>query len=403
MWTLSDNSRLNLRILPAVGFTFVAYFAIGLPLAVLPSYVHLRLGASTVAAGLLISLQYVATFATRARAGRLSDTIGPRETVRQGLIACAASGLLTLLGALLQHSLWLSLGCLALGRLALGTGESLGATGATMWGIGRVGPQHTARVISWNGVATYTALAAGAPLGVLVASRWGLGAIGVSTSVLALASYLAATRMPATIPPRGERMPLGRILLRVTPYGLGLALGGLGFGVLATFITLYFAHHRWPGAALALTTYGLCFVATRLAFARCIDRFGGFRAAMASFALEAAGLALLGLGESHGLAMVGAGLTGAGFSLIFPALAVEAANVFPAAVRGSVLGVYSAFVDLALFLAGPLAGAVIAGYGYPVVFLGAAGGVLLALGLTIWLAAARGVAEPGDGELEPGL
>jgi hypothetical protein len=39
MRTLSDTGRLNLRILPAVAFTFVVYLAIGLPLAVLPSYV----------------------------------------------------------------------------------------------------------------------------------------------------------------------------------------------------------------------------------------------------------------------------------------------------------------------------------------------------------------------------
>jgi hypothetical protein len=54
-------------------------------------------------------------------------------------------------------------------------------------------------------------------------------------------------------------------------------------------------------------------------------------------------------------------------------------------------------VDLALFAAGPLAGAVIAGYGYPAVFLGAAGGVVLALGITFWLATARR-AEPSVGE-----
>ena len=93
--------------------------------------------------------------------------------------------------------------------------------------------------------------------------------------------------------------------------------------------------------------------------------------------------------------MVGCGLTGAGFSLIFPALAVEAANVFPASVRGSVLGVYSAFVDLALLLAGPLAGAVIAGYGYPAAFLGAAGGVLVALAITAWLSASRAGTQAG--------
>jgi nitrate/nitrite transporter NarK len=82
--------EITLRILPAVAFTFVAYFCIGAPLAILPSYLHLQLGISTLLAGLLVSLQFIATFASRPRAGHLSDTIGPRQTVRYGLLACAA-------------------------------------------------------------------------------------------------------------------------------------------------------------------------------------------------------------------------------------------------------------------------------------------------------------------------
>ena len=195
-------------------------------------------------------------------------------------------------------------------------------------------------------------------------------------------------------------MALGQILLRVTPYGLALALGGTGFGVIATFITLYFAHRGWQGAALSLTVYGVSFVGARLLFAKSIDRFGGFPVAITSFVLEVTGLLMLGLGHSQTLAYVACGLTGLGFSLVFPALGVEAANVFPVSVRGSVLGVYTAFADLSFFLAGPLAGAVINGFGYPSVFLGTAGAVVLALAVTVWLsstAAPEGLADlPGD-------
>jgi MFS family permease len=378
----------NLRIFPAVSFTFIAYFAIGLPLAILPAYVHLRLGRSAVLAGLMVSLQYIATFASRHRTGHMSDTIGPRQTVRYGMIACATSGALMTLSFLLRHFLWVGLGTLALSRLALGTGESMGATGATMWGIGRVGHEHTARVISWNGVATYVGLAIGAPIGVLVESRWGFAAVGAILLLLGIASFAVATRMAPTIPPKGEPVPLGRLLRGVSPFGLALALGGMGFGVIATFITLYFAQRHWQGAALSLSLFGLCFVGARLAFARFINRFGGFPVAIVSFLVEAAGLVLLALGHSQILAYLGSGMTGLGFSLIFPAMAVEAANTFPASVRGSVLGVYSAFVDGSLFLAGPLAGIVIVHFGYTTVFLATAGAVLVALAGTLWLASA---------------
>ena len=378
--------QLNLRIVSALSFNFIAYLSIGLTLAILPGYVHLTLGLNTVLAGLMVSLQYIATFASRHRAGHMCDTLGPRRTVRWGMVFCVLSGALMALSWMLRGFLWPGLGALAISRLTLGTSESLATTGATMWGIGRAGPDHTARVISWNGVATYVALAVGAPLGVLLASRLGFGAVGALILLMGAAGFAGSGRMAPTEPPRGEPVPITRLLWGVSRFGMALALGGLGFGVIATFITLYFAQRHWQGAALSLTLFGLCFVGARLSCNRFIERYGGFRVAMVSFAVEAAGLALLALGRSQALAYAGSGLTGLGFSLVFPSMGVEAARAFPISVRGSVLGVYSSFVDASLFVVGPLAGAVIVRGGYPAVFLATAGAVLLALAGTVWMA-----------------
>ena len=318
----------------------------------------------------------------------MADTRGPRQTVRYGLLFCAASGFFLLLAALLKHSFWFSIDSLVLSRLVLGVGESMTSTGSTMWGIGRVGSERTARVISWNGVANYLALAIGAPVGVLLGSRWGFAGAGLLILLVCIASYVVATGLAPTAPLKGHPapLPLRRILLRVTPYGLALALGGMGFGIIGTFITLYFIHRSWQGAALSLTIYGISFMGVRLVFPGVIERFGGFSVAIVSFIVELAGLLLLGFGNSPGLAYAACGLAGLGFSFVFPALAVEAANVFPTSVRGSVLGVYSAFIDLSLFLSGPIAGVIIHLYGYLAAFLVIAGAVLLALTLSIWLA-----------------
>jgi MFS family permease len=383
----------TLRILPAVAFTFIAYLCIGVFLATLPSFVHQQLGLSAVLAGLFVSLQYIATFATRSYAGRMTDTIGPRQTVRIALVFCAASGLFMVLAGMLQHRLWFSVAALVLSRLTLGAGESMTAVGGIMWGIGRVGTVHTAKVISWNGVATYVPIALGAPVGILIVSKGGLVALGLFITLLCALALVTATRMTATEAPEGELASMRNILPRVTPYGLALALGGMGFGVIAAFITLYFAQANWDGAALSLTIYGLSFVSARLLFAGLIDRLGGYPVACVSFVVEATGLALLSLNHSRDLAYVGCGLTGLGFSLVFPALGVEVAETFPIASRGSVLAVYSAFVDLSLFLTGPIAGMVISLWGYSAIFLAVAGLVLLALGLTLWLASQAKHAE----------
>ena len=88
----STSGSVTLRILPTSLQIFLCYFAIGLPMAVLPSVVHLQLHFNTVLAGVAISAQYVATVLSRPQAGRMADSVGARRTVLSGLIACAASG-----------------------------------------------------------------------------------------------------------------------------------------------------------------------------------------------------------------------------------------------------------------------------------------------------------------------
>ncbi|WP_051229090.1 MFS transporter [Paludibacterium yongneupense] len=379
------------KIFSCVFFSFICYLTIGIPLAILPGYVNVQLGYDAVLAGLAISVQYVATVLSRPHAGRMTDVLGPKRTVLYGLFACAGSGVATFAAALSVATPVLALSSLIAGRLLLGVGESMVATGAIMWGIGRVGAGQTARVISWNGVSTYSALAIGAPLGVLLEQHGGLAATGLLVAVLALATVALAWRQPGVAIVAGARMPFRRLLRRVSPYGLGLALGGTGFGVIATFITLYFAHEHWSGAAMTLSLFGAGFIGVRLSCAGAINRFGGFRVAIVSFLVEAIGLALLWLAGGSALAFVGAALTGIGFSLVFPALAVEAVRGVPSQNRGTALGAYSVFVDFSLGMTGPLAGAIINGFGYRAMFLSSCGGVVFALLLSVWLSSrARG-------------
>jgi len=394
---MSDESSLNtvvsrqqhtavtLQIVGIVAFTFIAYLTIGIPLAVLPGYVHTDLGYGSLLAGVAISTQYLATIVSRALAGRMADTAGPKQTVLYGLSACAVSGVLMTVAALLQTIPLLSLLVLLLSRLALGLGESWVATGAILWGIGRVGPLQTARVISWNGITTYGALAIGAPLGVVLAHSLGFVSIGITMTLLALVGLALANAKVAVAVVVGERLPFRSVFRRVLPHGIGLALGSAGFGSIATFITLYYASRHWSNAALSLSLFGLFFVGTRLVFPNVIRNYGGFRVAIVSFAIEAAGLLLLAFAPVQGLAMAGAALAGAGFALVFPALAVQAVELVPAASRGSALSAYSVFLDVSLGVTGPLAGLLVAGFGYRSVFLCAAGASVLAVCLTLAL------------------
>ena len=381
-----SQRELTLRILPYVFLTFACYLALGVQLAILPSYVHLNLGFSTVLAGLIISVEYVATVITRPQAGRMVDRMGAKRTVLRGLAVGGVSGVLMLAAAFCTRWPWASLSLLVASRLLMGASESMTGTGATMWGILTIGSEHTALVISWNGICTYGALAIGAPLGVYLERISGFWSIGAAVTLLGFAPLLLAVRKPAVPIVHGEKLPFHRVFKRVAPFGMGLALGSVGFGVLATFITLDFAHRGWTGAAFALTLFGLFFVIARLLFNQTINRLGGYIVATVCFSTELAGLLVLWLTHTEGMAFAGAALTGFGFSLIFPALGVEAVRHIPPQDKGTALGAYGVFMDFSLMVIGPAAGAIITGFGYPPIYLFAACSVLAALGLTQGLA-----------------
>ncbi|MBB5392589.1 MULTISPECIES: MFS transporter [unclassified Herbaspirillum] len=378
-------AKVTTQILSTAFFTFLVYLAIGIPMAVLPGYIHLDLGYSSVIAGLGISVQYFATFISRANAGRMIDTVGAKQTVMRGMLLCTASGGLLLLAALAQSLPFLSLMLLFASRALLGLGESLVGTGAIMWGIGRVGADNTAKMISWNGIATYAALAIGAPLGVMLDRSLGFAVIGLAGAALTATGYLLARGGPNVPVVLGEKLSFKLVLRRVFAYGLGLAFGTIGFGSIATFITLYYADHRWGNAAFALTAFSAAFVGARLLFANAINRFGGYRVAIVSFLTEAVGLLLLWVAGAPEVAMLGAALTGFGFALVFPSLGVEAVKLVPAANRGAALAAYSVFLDLALGFTGPLAGLIVGQLGYPQVFLFAAIAAIGAVALSLSL------------------
>lgn len=383
---MPDTQRpltVTLQVVSIVLFTFIGYLNIGIPLAVLPGYVHSELGFGAVIAGLVISVQYLATLLSRPYAGRIIDNRGCKRAVLYGLVGCGLSGVFMLLAALLPHWPVLSLTSLFIGRLVLGSAESLVGSGAIGWGIGRVGAAHTAKVISWNGIASYGALAVGAPLGVLLVSQLGLWSMGVSIMLLAVLGLALAWPKAAVPIVAGERLPFLHVLGRVFPHGCGLALGSIGFGTIATFITLYYTTQHWDNAVLALSLFGASFIGARLLFGNLINRIGGFRVAIVCLSVETLGLLLLWIAPNAHLALAGAALSGFGFSLVFPALGVEAVNLVPASSRGAAVGAYSLFIDLSLGITGPLVGAIAAGFGFGSIFLCAAiaafGGLLLSL------------------------
>lgn len=82
------NGHLNLRIVSVVIFNFASYLTIGLPLAVLPGYVHEVMGFSAFWAGLVIACNISPRCSAARMPGAMAPTCWGPKIVVFGLGGC---------------------------------------------------------------------------------------------------------------------------------------------------------------------------------------------------------------------------------------------------------------------------------------------------------------------------
>ena len=355
-------------LLPIMGAVFVAFLVIGLAMPVLPLHVHQGLGLGTFIVGLVAGSQFAAALFSRVWAGRHADSRGAKHAVITGLMLATAAGLLYLLSLLFERQPAVSVTILLIGRAVLGAGESFVITGAQTWGLVIAGPQNTGKVIAWMGTAMYAAFALGAPVGSALYGRLGFNAIALATTFMPLGALLLVSQLRRVAPTARLRPSLMKVVKAVWLPGVGLALTSAGFGTMTAFVALLFAARGWT-VWPAFTTFAAAFIAARMVLGHIADRKGGAKVALIFLLMEAVGQALLWLAPSPAIALIGAGLTGFGYSLVYPGFGVEAVRRAPAESRGLAMGAYTAFLDVALAGASPLLGLVAAASDIGTVFL----------------------------------
>lgn len=366
-----------------VAALFCGYLAVGLPLPVIPLFVHDELGFSTFVVGLVIGVQFLATVLTRGYAGRVTDRYGGKRSALQGAAVGALAGLLYLVAATPGLSPTVGLAIVVVGRLAAGLGESQFVTGCVSWSIASVGPARAGMSMSWTGIAMFAALAIGAPIGMLLYRRYGLEVATIACIVAPVVAAAVARRETSYATPAGPRLPFRKVVGQIWREGLGLMLQGVGLSGLTAFASLYFAARHWDDAGLVMTAFGIGFVVVRVVLGHLPDRTSGYRVASWSLTIEAVGQATIWLAPNDVVALAGALVTGVGCALVFPALGVEALKRVPPANRGSAMGAFVAFLDVAYGISGPVAGIVAGRFGYAAVYLFGAGCALAGAALAV--------------------
>jgi MFS family permease len=339
-----------LRVWAATALGFVA---IGAVLPVLPRYVKGPVGAGDVAVGVVVGCFAFAAVVGRPIGGRLADRDGRRPVLIAGLLIASVAALL--------YFLPLGVPGLVFARLVLGIGDGWVFTaGATM--IVDLAPAaRRGQAIGLFGLAIWGGLTVGPICGELLQdisyeAVWAFAAVmPLLGAIVAMTLTDDRVRERAVVGPQVFPRPV------IAP-GIALALANVGYGTMAGFVVLHLDELGVGGGATVFTAFAAAVVVSRLVASSLPDRLGARTTALAAGVAETAGLVLIAVAPGFGVALAGGIVMGAGFSLLFPSLAVIAVERVGESSRGSALGIFTAFFDAGVGLGAPIAG-VVAGLG----------------------------------------
>jgi MFS family permease len=345
---------------------FLGYVAIGATIQVMPDYVHGRFSGSTFQAGLAVTVGFLATMLARPIAGRIADQRGPRGVVLGGAMLATAGGL--------GHLFAPSFAFLIAARLLLGAGEGALFTASIGWVLASTPVERRGRIAGRFGLSMWGGLTGGPILGAALVRAGGFDAVWIAASVLPAVGFLvlgAARHGQQRIVTR-KAVPGAWLPRAAFGPGASFMFSSIGYGVLAACLVPRMAALALPGNDVALTVFGVAFLATRFTGSPLVDRFGPAIVLAASLLVEAVGLAGLALASTAAGSLLMTATVGAGLALTYPCYVALVTRAADPSERTTALGVVISSWDLGVALGGPLAG-LLATDNYSGAFVTAAG------------------------------
>ncbi|GCE89598.1 major facilitator superfamily transporter [Komagataeibacter diospyri] len=360
------NSHVTTRggLLPIMLAIGSGMLAMGVAMSALPLELQSRFASGTTMIGVIMGIQSVATVLSRPRAGRMADRLGGRNTLLCGLLCTACSALAYSFVLVPVLPLSMQQVMIMAGRLAMGLGEGLMVTGGGVWAVTTVGSARAGAAMSWVGLAIFAGLGIGTALGDVIEAHAGFGRVCLVAIALPTAGMGLTLLLPAPVRPRagdpGSGMRWKYLMGHTWAWGLTLGLSAVGFAAISSFLVIFYADRGWHGGGWALGAFGAGHVIARLVGSRHVDRDDVRPMVAAIMLVEALGLSLIWLAPGPAWAAAGSFLTGLGFSLTYPLLALPVLRQAPAAAAGSAIGLFDVFFDIAAgtgaVLSGVLAG-----------------------------------------------
>ncbi len=365
-----------------VTFASFAYFlSYGVSLPVLPHYVDGPLGGGSVAVGLVAGAFSLSAIVFRPRAGRMGDRRGRRILILAGGAIVAA----TLFVVPVTQSIaaggapMLAVAVLFLLRLISGVGEAMMFTGAVTM-INDLAPdERRGEALSLFTLSLYGGLALGPLIGELLRHGPGYAAAWLAAGALSAVTVVLGIALPDTRPEGTAGHVPGRLVhpAALAP-GTIMAFSVWAFAGFNSFMPLYAERTlRMSGSGAVFLVYSIVIVLVRLFGARIPDVAGEKTSGSLSLAGSVLGLAMIAAWRQPAGLFAGAVIFALGQSLAFPALLSLAVKAAPARERGSVVGTFTAFVDIGFGIGPIVSGAVAALAGYPAVFVSGAGAAAL--------------------------
>jgi MFS family permease len=353
----------------------LAYFvAIGALLPTLPRYVAGPLGGSAATVGLVVGAFGFTAVLLRPVVGRIGDRRGRRLLIVAGALAVTAS--------VAGYPLATNAVVLVVLRLLTGAGEAAFFVGAATVVHDLAPDERRGEALSLFSLALYGGIALGPVLGeqLLVIGTFTTVAIAAAGSALLaglLGAFVPETRAEGSIAPDAAPL-LHRDALRP---GMVIFTSVFGQAAFHSFVALHADQIGLRGASIAFVIFSVLILGIRSVGAQLPDRLGYVRAARGALGFNTVGLVVIGgFATAEGL-YIGTALFAIGQALAFPALMSLATEGVPKSERGSVVGTFTAFVDLAFAIGGVVLGLVASATGIPGAFIGAAvlslGGLLL--------------------------